>query len=331
MLWSTDTFVSLDDVLVEWSKETDEPKFELLRRLSEHFRQIGQPFEIAFRDLADRNTIFGPGPALEVAEGLCSTIRGTREDAKSELSRLQISAVPLRDYCRITRTRLPTVAAKRRGVSQQGIPADPVPPCRDLTEAEIAQARAPWAQLMQEAQQRQLPEELRLGKPFRWVNPAFALKVGVASGKTAPTVSVYQRRTTAEARGRAGREPAPLVLEEAISKERSSTGSPPAAPGEKPISATAETEAAQRVAGDEGGVRRRPSEAALREWYISYIAAADPKYPPSRDESWGAAKAAFPDNHVTRDAIRSLRREHSVEWSRRGRRAKTGGAKLAEK
>ena len=80
-----------------------------------------------------------------VAKALCSTISGTREDAKSELSRLQISADRLQDYCRITRTRLPAVAAKRRGVSEHGIPINPVPPHRDLTKEEIEQAQAPWA------------------------------------------------------------------------------------------------------------------------------------------------------------------------------------------
>ena len=158
MIPSSNSFVRLDDVLAEWGKETDEPQFELLRRLGEHFRQIGGLFELAFRDLAQRDTIFTAARIVVVAKALCSTISGTREDAKSELSRLQISAERLRDYCRITGTRLPAVAAKRRGVSEHGIPINPVPPHRDLTKEEIEQAQAPWAAALQEARKRPLPE-----------------------------------------------------------------------------------------------------------------------------------------------------------------------------
>ena len=89
-----------------------------------------------------------------------------------------ISADRLRDYCRITGTRLPAVAAKRQGLSEYGIPINPVPPHRDLTKEEIEQARAPRATSLQEAQKRPLPEELRIGKRYRWVKPASRYKAG---------------------------------------------------------------------------------------------------------------------------------------------------------
>jgi hypothetical protein len=74
---------------------------------------------------------------------------------------------------------------------------------------------------------------------------------------------------------------------------------------------------------DKREVRPKPafSAAKLRVWYLDWIGSnAKGGTTPSRDEDWSAARAAL-GSEVSREAVRSLRRELApAEWTRLGRR-----------
>ena len=261
----------------------------------EHFRQIGELFELAFRDLAQRDTIFTAARIVIVAEALCSTISGTRDDAKSELSRLQISAARLRDYCRITGTRLPAVAAKRRGVSEYGIPTNPVPPHRDLTKVEIEQAQAPWAAALQEARKRPLSEELRLGERYRWVKPASRHKAGPWTATRTADGSRNRKQASDPATA-----PGAAVVDK---------------PGASNVASTAQDggvgdlSARQSDIGQRYPQRVAAPKPAILDWYAARVRNWNPEErSPNEKQDYEDAKGHFAPLSVNREWLREARR-----------------------
>ena len=238
---------------------------------------------------------------------------GTREDARAELSRLQIATKLLEQYCRITSTRLPAAAASRRGVSERGIPTNPAPPDRDLSPEEIGQAQAPWAAAREEMAKRYLSGEFQIGKPIRAVKERPRAVMGFVTGRGSRPRKAMQRPYEAR--------PAQMPQPGASPEMRRPANLADAAGIEGINSALTSTSS-----------RDPPvSEVVLTRWYKDHVASFSPgEKPPTRDKSWAKAQAAFPDKLVTKTQIRALRRKWSPHWRKPGR-PKSGRMKPGEK
>jgi hypothetical protein len=308
VFWMDNSFVHLDAVLSEWSADSDQSKFEILRRLAEHLLQIGGPLEHAFRERSQKNTSFEVRKVVIIAEALCSTIAGTREDAKAELSRLQIAIPPLQDYCRVTSTRLPTIAARRRTVSEHGIPRNAAPPNRDLSPGEIEQARAPWAAAREAIQKRYDSGEFQIGQPIRVMKKV----------KEQPRA----RFGIVSARASRPRQAGKRLHEAQPSQVPESEGPDVAVDAEAPqgiAGALAPTSSRDRLQ-DMHGARPRVSAVRVMDWLKQFhMEDAQRGRFPIRAETEKAARAAFPGQQVDRRMLREARKQLNSDRVKGGR------------
>lgn len=138
MDYTKSAFIRLDDVISEWARSANEHKAEILRRLCE-FGSSGLVFHRrAFKQAGE--PISGTLPVLRIASALFSTEAVIRADAKAALAEVRISADAVRDFCRVTQTRLPDAAL---GLESRGNWLNVMhiaPPCRDPDASEIEAA-----------------------------------------------------------------------------------------------------------------------------------------------------------------------------------------------
>ena len=141
----------LDDIIGEWAKSKLQPKGEILRQICEYFRQCGGLFLNSFAEITNRGAhveIICIERILLVADQLFSPHAEIRADAEAELARVRVSRVAVMVYCHLTKTRIPDVVSKRRGLPDWGAPKSIGPEERNVTDKEIEMAKVLWKQYL---------------------------------------------------------------------------------------------------------------------------------------------------------------------------------------
>jgi hypothetical protein len=197
------------------------------------------------------------------------------------LADILVAIEAIRDFCRVTKTRLPDVAmGSHRRVDWLQFD-HMAPPPQEPSSLDIAAAETLW-------QQRDLTRRQKEAKTAGRIR---VLRVG--GSRPRPTRL-----------GNADRSPAASRKVDPSISSGESTGVVP----KEPVPRRAATSA--------------PSRAKLEQWYIDRVAAWLPEPPfPSEAQDKTDAEQAFPDQVISRNWIRELRRRFAPgKWKEPGRR-----------
>jgi hypothetical protein len=296
MLYNDSVYDPVESVLEEWATAAGTSRLEILRRLC-CFGDHGLIFDRwAFR-LRYTRTYLDTRRVQQIVEASASATRELQSDSAAALKELMVSREAIRDFCRVTGTRLPDAAlgSKHRtlwlDVTHVAPPGRP-PTARELEALKLLYTRRAEVRAQRQSEAHQGFKVLKA----RGARPRQAVKQFYEAPR-------YQRPDVSRSGG--------IVDAEAPQS----------------IACALASTSLHNCPQDERDAPRPVSKAEITGWYRGHVASVSPgEKPPTRDESWAAAQAAFPDKLVTKARVRALRRKLSPDWCKPGR-PKSGGMK----